>query len=149
MRGGKLRPVCPQCGWAHFPDPKVAAAVLVVRDAQILLVQRANPPKRNQWTFPAGFVDAGEDPAQAAIRECHEETGLNVEITELVDVVSVADLAGAADILILYHARIIGGELQAGDDAAQAGFFSRKGLPPLAFVSTKKILQKFLNQSAG
>jgi len=54
----------------------VAVAVLIERDGKVLLVRRANTPQKGMWTLPAGFVDAGEDPAQAAERECLEETGL-------------------------------------------------------------------------
>ena len=73
-----LHAVCPQCDWIHFEDPKVAAAVLVEQDGRVLLVRRVNEPYRGLWTLPAGFIDAGEDPAQAAERECLEETGLTV-----------------------------------------------------------------------
>ena len=43
MRFGKVRPVCPQCGWIHFVDPKVAAAVLIEEDGRVLLVRRQCP----------------------------------------------------------------------------------------------------------
>jgi ADP-ribose pyrophosphatase YjhB (NUDIX family) len=85
---GKLRPVCPSCGHIHFDDPKVAAAVVVEHDEKILLTRRVNDPQRGLWTVPGGFVDAGEDPREAAARECEEETGLKVEVTELLDVVA-------------------------------------------------------------
>jgi ribosomal protein S27AE len=65
-RFGRMRPVCPQCGWIHFADPKVAAGVLVEKDGRVLLARRINEPFRGLWTLPAGFVNAGEDPAAAA-----------------------------------------------------------------------------------
>ena len=65
---GKPRAVCSNCNWIHFADPKVAAAVLVEQDGSVLLVRRVNEPFRGLWTLPAGFVDAGEDPARAAER---------------------------------------------------------------------------------
>src|SRR5678815_4817259 len=83
MRFGKLRPVCPACGWIHFVDPKVAAAVLIEQDGRVLLVRRVNEPFRGFWTLPAGFINGGEDPAEAAIRECIEETGLSVHVTRV------------------------------------------------------------------
>jgi NADH pyrophosphatase NudC (nudix superfamily) len=84
-RFGKERSVCPACGWIHFADPKVAAAVLVEQDGAVLLVRRANEPGRGLWTLPAGFVDAGEDPRTA--RDAWE-TGLVVEITGVVEIVA-------------------------------------------------------------
>jgi 8-oxo-dGTP diphosphatase len=140
LKFGAERPVCPQCGWIYFADPKVAAAVLVEKEGQILLVQRGREPQAGFWSLPAGFVDAWEDPARAAERECLEETGLVVRVTGLLDVIAGREHAQGADMVIAYRAEIVGGQLAAGDDAAQAGFFSRTELPPLAFKTTRKVL---------
>jgi len=140
-RIGRLRPTCPACNWIYFPDPKVAVAVVVCEQGKILLVRRTNDPKRGLWTLPAGFVDAGEDPARAAERECLEETGLMVGTTHLLDVIAGQAHARGADILIVYQAEKRGGDLQPGDDADQAGFFDPEALPPLAFDSIHAILE--------
>jgi len=137
---GRTRPYCPACGWIHFADPKVAAAVLVEEADTVLLVRRLNEPRQGLWSVPAGFIDAGEDPAEAARRECLEETGLEVEITGLLGVVPGREHHNGADIVIAYRANITGGTLQAGDDAAEAAFFPRGSLPELAFEATRKIL---------
>ncbi len=139
-RIGRLRPTCPACSWIYFPDPKVAVAALVCDRGKVLLVRRTNEPMRGLWTLPAGFVDAGEDPALAAERECREETGLIVRTTRLVDVIAGQAHARGADILIVYQAEINSGTLQPGDDADRAQFFDPAGLPPLAFASTQTIL---------
>ena len=143
-RIGRLRPVCPSCGWIFFPDPKVAAAAFVVHDGKVLLTRRTNSPKRGLWTLPVGFVDAGEDPARAAERECLEETGLRVQVTNLLDVISGQAHPRGAHILIVYRAETLGGQLHPGDDADQADFFSPDEFPPLAFESTGQILERFL-----
>lgn len=137
-----MRPVCPACGWIYFADPKVAAAVLVIQDNKILLVRRANDPLRGLWTLPAGFVDAGEDPAEAAARECLEETGLQVKITGLIDVIYGLEHPRGAHIVIVYRAEVQMGRLSAGDDVDDAGFFELTRLPALAFRSTRTILNK-------
>lgn len=137
------RPVCPQCGWILFADPKVAAAVLVEKGGEVLLVQRSMEPETGLWGLPAGFIDAWEEPARAAERECREETGLEVRATTLLDVIGGREHTHGADILIAYRAEITGGSLQAGDDATQVGFFSRQSLPPLAFRATRIILSHF------
>lgn len=139
-RFGRLRPVCPRCDWTYFPDPKVAAAVLVERDGRVLLVRRANDPERGKWTLPAGFIDAGEDPARAAERECLEETGLRVQVTSLLDVLYGQEHPRGAHIIIFYRAELLSGSLQPGDDVDEVGFFPRDSLPPLAFATTKKVL---------
>jgi 8-oxo-dGTP diphosphatase len=140
VRFGNVRKVCPNCRWIYFADPKVAVAVLVERDHQVLLVQRANDPQRGFWTLPAGFVDAGEDPARAAERECAEETGLEVRVTGLVDVISGQEHARGAHIFIVYRAEVVTGRERPGDDADQVGFFARDELPPLAFATTARLL---------
>lgn len=139
-RFGKERPVCPQCGWIHFADPKVAAAVLLEKDGRVLLVRRTNEPFRGLWTLPAGFVDAQEDPARAAERECYEETGLTVRVTRVLDVVAGREHERGADFVIVYLAEVREGELQPGDDADRVEWFERDRLPDLAFRATRTVL---------
>lgn len=142
-RFGKVRPVCPQCGWIHFVDPKVAAAVLLIQDERILLVRRVNEPFRGLWTLPAGFVNGGEDPAEAAERECMEETGLAVRVTRVFDIVSGREHPRGADFVIVYLAEVVGGDMKADDDADAVEWFGRENLPPLAFRATQIVLQSF------
>lgn len=139
---GKLRPVCPQCGWIYFQDPKVAAAVLIEEDGRVLLVRRAHEPYRGLWTLPAGFINGGENPAEAAERECLEETGLCVRVKRVLDIISGREHERGADFIIIYLAEIISGELTPADDADAVEWFSRVDLPPLAFKATQQILSK-------
>lgn len=141
MRFGKERPVCPQCGWIYFADPKVAAAILLEQDGRVLLVRRVNEPFRGLWTLPAGFVDAGEDPARAAERECLEETGLRVQALRVLEVIAGREHPRGADFVVVYQGLVMDGELRAGDDADQVGWFSRDELPPLAFRATQQVLK--------
>ena len=138
---GRARLTCPACGWIHFEDPKVAAAVLLERGNQVLLVRRANEPFRGYWTLPAGFIDAGEDPREAARRECQEETGLVVEVTRVLDVVAGREHARGADFVIVFQAEALAGSIVPGDDADAVEWFARTGLPPLAFHATRQILR--------
>lgn len=140
-RFGKPHPFCPVCDRVYFSDPKVAVAVLIERDHHVLLVRRAVDPQRGLWTLPAGFVDADEDPKVAAVRECLEETGLQVNVTDLIDVLYGREHPRGAHILIAYRAKIIAGELKADDDVDEVAFFPCDDLPLLAFKTTKKILQ--------
>jgi ADP-ribose pyrophosphatase YjhB (NUDIX family) len=135
-----LRPVCSSCGWIHFVDPKVAAAVLIEHEGTVLLVRRSNEPFRGLWTLPAGFVNGGEDPAEAAVRECLEETGLSVRVTRVFDIVAGKEHPRGADFVIVYLAELLGGELRPDDDADAVEWFSLNALPPLAFRATQKVL---------
>lgn len=144
QRSGRVRPVCPDCGWIYFPDPKVAVAAVIESDGEILLVRRAVNPFKGKWTLPAGFVDAGEAPAAALERECLEETGLNVRVTELLDVVYGQEHPGGAHILIVYKAGILSGRIMAGDDVDEVAFFNREDPPEIAFNTTHAVINRAL-----
>jgi ADP-ribose pyrophosphatase YjhB (NUDIX family) len=140
---GRVRPVCPSCGYVHFLDPKVAAGVVVETDGRVLLVRRSVEPEVGKWTIPGGFVEADEDPAATAVRECLEETGLKVQITGLLDVLHGQEHSSGASIVIVYRGEPKSGTLLAGDDADRAAFFEREDLPALAFAATRHALQRW------
>jgi ADP-ribose pyrophosphatase YjhB (NUDIX family) len=131
-----VRRFCPACDHVVFRDHKVAAGVLVEQEGQVLLVRRRMGARQGAWSFPAGFVEFDEEPAHAAVRECHEETGLEVEVAGLLAVIG-PEPAGLASVVIVYRARVVGGVLAPGDDVDRAGFFDLDALPPLAFRATR------------
>ena len=142
MFEGKVRPTCPACGYIAFADPKVAATVLVERDNKILFIRRAIDPGRGRWCFPGGYVDFGEDPAAAAMRECREETGLEVTALTLLDLAFDGRV-----IVITYLAQVAEGiEPVAADDADLVAWFGLDELPPLAFNSMTRPIQCWQNQ---
>lgn len=143
----KPRRVCPSCRYVYFTDPKVGVGVAVVEGGKLLLVRRAMNPERGKWSLPAGYLDQGEDPAVTAAREALEETGLVVEIETILDVFFNPPGGGGASIFVLYRARLVGGELRAGDDADDAGFFALDQLPELAFASTRAAVARLLSGS--
>ena len=138
---GRTRRVCPSCGFVHFVDPKLGVAVLVEHEGKVLLVRRAVAPSQGAWCLPSGFVESDEDPAEAAARECLEETGLKVRITGLLHVGSYRNDPRGAGVLIFYQAQVVGGWLTPGDDADEARFFAPHELPTeIAFRSNREIL---------
>jgi 8-oxo-dGTP diphosphatase len=141
---GQMREVCLNCKWIHFIDPKVAAAVLILQNERVLLVRRSNEPFRGMWTLPAGFINGSEDPAEAAVRECLEETGLSVRVMRVFDIVAGREHPRGADFVIVYQAEIISGEMAADDDADAVEWFDKNNLPPLAFRATQAVLARDL-----
>jgi ADP-ribose pyrophosphatase YjhB (NUDIX family) len=139
---GRPRRACPACGYTHFTDPKVGVGVLVVEGDRVLLIRRAVEPERGKWSLPAGYLDQGEDPAETAVREALEETGLTVAIEGLLDVYHNPPGRGGASIFILYRARRVAGEPTPGDDADDARFFPLDALPALAFASTRAAIER-------
>lgn len=143
MFEGKARPTCPACGYIAFADPKVAATVLIERDNKILFIRRAIDPGRGRWCFPGGYVDFGEDPTAAAMRECREETGLEVTVLTLLDLAFDGRV-----IVITYLAQVAEGvEPVAADDADLVAWFGLDELPPLAFNSMTRPIQYWQNQA--
>ena len=143
---GKLRPVCPACGFIYFADPKVAAVAFIEQDDRVLLVQRARNPERGKWALPAGYIDYGEDPRAACIREVREETGLEIAISRLIAVESGPQEFGAS-IVIIFRGNVIGGDARAQDDAdALMWYTAHDPLPELAFESTHTMLGFWLEQ---
>ena len=138
---GKPRRACPACDFVHFVEPRVGVGVMVVEEGRILLVRRAMEPEKGRWSLPAGYLDYGESPAETAVREAREETGLEVRVTGLVDVFHNPPGAGAS-VFLLYRAERASGEPRAGDDADAVAFFGRDELPPLAFASTAAAVER-------
>lgn len=127
---GRVRRVCPDpaCRFVQFIDPKVGAAVLAVQDGRVLLIRRNVEPAIGSWCLPGGFIEQGETPQAAAVRECEEESGYQVEITGLIDVFYYENFRGSG-VLILYKGAVVGGSARPGDDADAVKFFSPKELP--------------------
>ncbi|PZS04503.1 MAG: hypothetical protein DLM59_01880 [Pseudonocardiales bacterium] len=110
---------------------RTVGAVVVDRD-RLLLVNRARPPSAGSWSIPGGHVEAGEDDRVAVAREVLEETGLRVKVGELVGSVELAgrepgEVYDNSD----YACDVVGGELTAGDDAADVGWFDVDALATL------------------
>ena len=105
------------------PRPLVGVGgVVVTADGQVVLVRRATEPLAGQWSLPGGAVELGETLASALAREVLEETGLEVDVGPLVDVIDriFTDDAGRVRhhyVLVDYLCRPRGGQLEAGSDA--------------------------------
>jgi 8-oxo-dGTP diphosphatase len=143
---GKMRRVCPACGFIHFDDPKVAVVAFIERDNRVLLVRRAMNPERGKWALPAGYVDYGEDPREAAKREVREETGLDIEIARLIDVEGNPGTFGAS-IVIVYAASVVNGAARPQDDVDAVLWLSASDpVPELAFDSTRAMVSAWLDR---
>ena len=139
---GVRRSACVKCGFIAYRNPVPACGVLVRRGALVLLARRAHEPRKDAWGIPAGFMEYGEHPETTAVREALEETGLKVKLTGLFGVYAGRDDPRTRAVLILYHARVAGGTLQAGDDASELGYFPLDRLPrPIAFRSHREALR--------
>jgi ADP-ribose pyrophosphatase YjhB (NUDIX family) len=143
---GKMRRVCPACGFIYFDDPKVAVVTFIERGHRVLLVRRAMNPERGKWALPAGYVDYGEDPRESARREVLEETGLEIEITRLISVEGSSGTFGAS-IVIVYAASVVNGAARPQDDVDAVLWLSASDpVPDLAFDSTRAMVSTWLDR---
>jgi ADP-ribose pyrophosphatase YjhB (NUDIX family) len=121
-------------GIAGYVTPKVAVAAVVGNDRnEMLLTQRADS---GVWLYPVGWADVGYSPAEVAVKEVYEETGIEIEPLSLIAVFDGLRLGFARVPLysLVFHCRMLGGELEGHPlETRQVGFFPRNALPqPLA-----------------
>jgi 8-oxo-dGTP diphosphatase len=108
-----------------YPDqPLAGVGALIICKGKMLLEKRQNEPGKGKWSIPGGLVELGENTEQTVIREVKEETGLEVEKPELIDVVDQASLDENGKvkyhfIIIDYFVKLKGGTLKAASDAAE------------------------------
>ena len=152
LRAGDEHPrqVCPACGRVHYRNAKPCAGVLAMQDGRLLLVRRGIEPFRGYWDVPGGFVEEGELPEAAALRELQEETGLEVRLTGLLGFYLdryVYQGEQGVTLNIYFTGEVVGGEARAGDDAVQIGWFPPDGLPTrIAFDHIRLVLRDWVRR---
>ena len=119
-------------------SPILAAGAVVWNAAgEVLLVRRAAKPRLGEWSIPGGKVEWGETVREALAREIAEETGLSVEIGDLIEVVEslLPDGAAKHEDLIAYHHVLLdftavhtAGALRPASDISEARWVTLDGL---------------------
>ena len=134
----------------EYPDkPLVGVGAVIVRDGRVLLIRRGQAPLLGEWSLPGGVLECGETLREATVREAREETGL---VVETVDMLGVYERIVPGDRRVRYHyvlidflCRAVGGELRAGSDAAEVGWFTRAELLALKLAfDTNEVVAKGL-----
>jgi 8-oxo-dGTP diphosphatase len=123
---------------------KTSTAIIPYPDDKILLVKRDTVPFKGYWALPGGRMDPGETVEQTIVRECKEETGLNVKIVRVIG--EYLEIGVKDDVEYEYYptcflVKVIGGEIKRQESEIQEiRLFNLKRLPnPLAFVHEKMI----------
>lgn len=125
--GEKIRPACIECGWIHWKNPIPTAVVVIPVGDKYLMVKRAIDPQKGDWCHPGGYIDYLETPTTAGVREVKEETGLDIKI---VGQLGPPFITESNHLVTVLEGEIIGGEMQAGDDAAELALYTADALPP-------------------
>ena len=120
--------------------PVVGVGVVVWREDRVLLIERGKPPRVGQWSLPGGAQKLGETLAETARREVEEETGIAIELGEIVATLDLIERDDAGRVryhytLVDFVAEGLEADLQAGDDAADARWFSRADIDQLGLWS--------------
>jgi mutator protein MutT len=110
--------------------PHIGVGAIVIRENKILLVKRGKEPAKGLWSVPGGRLEHGEYISDAVAREVKEETGLDVEVGELL---GVFEVVGDPHFVILDHIATVVGEerLKPGDDADEVRWVKLKDLSKL------------------
>jgi ADP-ribose pyrophosphatase YjhB (NUDIX family) len=140
---GHSRLVCEACGRVHYLNPAVGVAIIIRQGDAILWGRRVGGQYAGAWCIPCGYVEWGEEVRAAAVREFEEETGLQVEVGEVVAVHSNFHDPQRLTVGIWFAGKVLGGRLAPADDLDDARFFPLDAPPsPLAFPTDGVVLEE-------
>jgi 8-oxo-dGTP diphosphatase len=128
----------------EYPEcPLVGVGAVVVRDGKILLIKRAFEPGAGKWSVPGGLVELGEKLSEACAREAEEETGLKVEILELINVFDMIDNdeAGKAKyhyVLVEFLAKPVSGEERLSKETLEFKWVTREEAKKMDMTRTAR-----------
>lgn len=143
-QGERPRLVCLECCRVLYVNPAVGA-VVVRRGEAILWGRRAGGIYAGAWCIPCGYVEWGEDVREAARREFREETGLRVDLGEVLAVHSNFHDPERLTVGLWFAGRVVGGALKAGDDLDRVDFYPITTPPqPLAFPTDRLVWAELL-----
>jgi ADP-ribose pyrophosphatase YjhB (NUDIX family) len=137
------RLICSECEFVFYLDPKLVACSIVEVKNKIVLLKRGIEPEKGKWVIPGGYVDRGEEVVAAALREAKEECGIDIRIKNLQGVYSYH---GWLEVVIVYVAEYLSGNLVAGDESVDMKLLSPSEIPwdKLAFRSTEDALRDYI-----
>ncbi|HJM66842.1 MAG TPA: NUDIX hydrolase [Candidatus Thalassarchaeaceae archaeon] len=125
-----MEELCSSCGNDPWPKPSLAVDAVVTRENgnEVLLIRRGNNPWKGSWAFPGGFVELGENPLDAVLRELKEETGVIGTNPEILSVRGDPERDPRKHIVsIFYRVHVEGDSIPcAGDDAEHAEWIEVK-----------------------
>ena len=144
-REGKTRPQCTSCDWIFYKNPiPVVCCIIINENDEAVLIKRKFPPNAGDWAFPSGYMEIDQTPQSAAIAEMGEETGLIGEVEEFIDFKMSPNPFYEKVVSFGFLMKVVGGELQAGDDALEAKYVSLNDINDLPFISQNYYLNKVL-----
>lgn len=126
---------CPECEEAFYRNPIPCTGIILVRDGKILLTVRGNEPSKGLYDLPGGYVEDGEHPRDAAVREAKEELGVDVKLGSIHGMYMDSYGQERATLNIYYEGEITDGQPGAYDDVAAIEWVDINELPTLENIS--------------
>jgi ADP-ribose pyrophosphatase YjhB (NUDIX family) len=127
---GRERHYCESCGFVRYENPLPVVVAVAVDHGRFLLIKRGIPPKKGYWGCPSGFVESGETPEEACLRELEEEAGVTGEIARLLRVGRLSDDEIYGDMMVVsYLVTITGGIPSAGTEVEEVRYHLPNELP--------------------
>ncbi|HEY86574.1 MAG TPA: NUDIX hydrolase [Dehalococcoidia bacterium] len=121
---GKERKFCPNCDFIDYKNPLPVAVAIAVKGKKVLMIKRGMAPRKGAWGPPSGFIEVGETPEEACLRELKEETGVSGQVVRLVGVSRLGDKEVYGDMLMVrYLVKVGDEEITPGDEVEDARFF--------------------------
>jgi ADP-ribose pyrophosphatase YjhB (NUDIX family) len=140
---GRTRLCCPECSWINYLNPLPAVACVVKNElGEILLVKRANEPKKGRWSLPAGFVELNESLEEAALRELEEETGVKGKVVKLIGAYIQPSQMYKAVLTVGFLIEHIDGEPRPGDDACGVKYERIQDTLNVPFETHRQLLEE-------
>ncbi|MEZ5649118.1 MAG: NUDIX hydrolase [Burkholderiaceae bacterium] len=141
------RDCCDACGAIHYRNPNMVLGTVPVLGGRVLLCRRAIEPRYGYWTLPAGFMENGETAAEGALRETHEEAGIEVALGALFSLISVPHVD---QVHAFYLADMISDRIEPGEETLEARLFDESEIPweQIAFRTVETTLRWYFEDRA-
>lgn len=134
-------------------QPQLASSAILERDGRFLLVRRANPPSADMYAFPGGRAEPGETPAETALRELAEETGISGRNPVLFETYDLPgkESEGRHFLLSVFRVQADNDAVAiANDDAAGVGWFTAEEIFELPIPeSVRQCVERLSGLFAG
>jgi mutator protein MutT len=119
----------------EYPErPLVGVGGVVLSQGRVLLIRRGTPPLEGEWSIPGGMLEVGETILEGVQRELAEETGIEVRVRDLIEVLERISLDPAGKpkyhfVILDYLCEKISGQARAGSDVTDVAWAAEAELP--------------------
>jgi len=139
-------PTCLTCQFVFYQNPTPTVLAVILKNKQLLLIQRKNSPYQNLWALPGGFVEVGQTLDSALQSELDEELKVKIKTKKYFgSFVSQYELHGIKEAIVAtaFKVTLQNYQFSLGDELKNVGFFALDHLPKIApFFDNQKIIKK-------